>query len=81
MTIDEATERKRAVVERRVGCGDFEGTGDRHTHGGVALVEVGPSAKAERIGGTGVGRIDATWPLLQICGIKNVWITLEVRGH
>ncbi len=47
MTIDEATERKRAVVERRVGCGDFEGTGDRHKHGGVRLVEVGPSASDE----------------------------------
>ena len=44
MTIDEATVRKRAVVERRVGCGDFEGTGDRHKHGGVGLVEVGSAA-------------------------------------
>lgn len=45
MTIDEATERKRAFVECRVGCGDFEGTGDRHKHWGAGLVEVEPPAR------------------------------------
>jgi hypothetical protein len=52
VTIDEATERKRAVVECRVGCGDFKGSGDRHKHWGAGLVEVGPPAGSHGQGGS-----------------------------